>query len=197
MFDARAFFESRLDQYGDSPEALNWTERGQRLRFEILSQIGDLEGKSILDVGSGLGHFYEFLQRRLHSVRYLGCDISPRLVQRAREVHPDSKFEVLDILTEAIEGEYDFVLSSGIHNLENGSNEREMESILRGIWDACTLGAGVNMLSRWAGRQEKGRHFYNPVAVLRFARKLTPRVILRHDYLPHDFTLFMFRGPPD
>ena len=196
MIDARTFFESLFERHGNRPETLDWSERGQRIRFEVLAQIGELEGKSILDVGSGLGHLYGFLRDRLRVFRYRGYDLSPRLVQAAKQAYPDATFEVRDVLKNNIGGTYDFVLSSGLNNLETGTNDRDMRSFLRNAWGACRLGTGVNMLSRWAARRERRRHFYDPISFLRYAKRLTPRVVLRHDYLPHDFTLYLFREAP-
>lgn len=194
--DLQSFFESRFRQFGNSPRTLDWSERGQRVRFEVLYGIGAYEGKSVLDIGSGLGHFYGFLRERVASFQYRGYDIVPKLVEAARESFSDATFEVRDVLREGIEGRYDFVVSSGVHNLETGNNEDEMRSLVSGAWNAATEGIGINMLSRWSGKVETDRHFYDPIAILRYARRLTPLVVLRHDYLHHDFTIFLYREGP-
>ncbi|MGQ0797108.1 MAG: class I SAM-dependent methyltransferase [Methanobacteriota archaeon] len=192
----RPFFESRYRRYGDVPKALDWSERGQRLRFEVLASIGPLEGASLLDVGCGLGHLYEFLRPTVRALDYSGVDLSPRFVEACRRKFSAASFEVRDVLRSGLDGSYDYVLSSGLHNLETGRNEREMRSLLQEAWSASRRGVGVNMLSRWASTRPTGRHFYDPATILRFARTLTPRVSLRHDYLPHDFTIFLYREAP-
>ncbi len=190
--DPKSFFESRFRRYGNRPEALDWSARGQRVRFEILAGIGPLKGKSILDLGSGLGHLYGFLRERLKTFRYLGYDLSPRLVKAARKSYPEGTFEVRDVVREEIDGRYDFVLSSGLLNLETGANEKEIRSVVEKAWKVSTIGVGFNTLSTWANKAEEGRHFYNPSRLLSHARTLTPWVVLRHDYLPHDVTLYLF-----
>lgn len=191
--NVRPFFESRYRRYGDVPKALDWSERGQRVRFEVLASIGALDSARVLDVGCGLGHLYEFLRPGVRALDYSGVDLSPRFVEACRRKFPDACFEVRDVLRDGIDGSYDYVLSSGLHNLETGRNGLEMKRLLRHAWTAARRGVGVNMLSHWASKQPGGRHFYDPATMLRVARTLTSRVTLRHDYLPHDFTIFLYR----
>ena len=190
--DVRSFFESRYRKLGDRPEALNWTGDGQRIRFQVLSEVGLLERRTILDLGSGLGHLHRFLRKKVRAFEYTGYELSPLLVQAARQKFPNVRFEVHDVLAEKIESNYDFVMSSGMLNVETGENEKAMRLLINKAWRASTVGVAINMLSRWANRTEFGRHFYDPAAILLHARKLTRWVVFRHDYRPHDFTIYLY-----
>jgi hypothetical protein len=44
--------------------------------------------------------------------------------------------------------------------------------------------------------QEPGEFYADPVEIVRFCRSLTPWVVLRHDYLAHDFTVYLYRDRP-
>ena len=190
--DVRSFFESRYRKLGDRPEALNWTGDGQRIRFQVLSEVGLLERRTILDLGSGLGHLHRFLRKKVRAFEYTGYELSPLLVQAARQKFPNVRFEVHDVLAEKIESNYDFVMSSGMLNVETGENEKAMRLLINKAWKTSTVGVAINMLSRWANRTELGRHFYDPTAILQHARKLTRWVVFRHDYRPHDFTIYLY-----
>src|SRR5256885_13725712 len=57
------YFERCLAQYGDSPQGVDYNGRqSQYQRYEILAAVAQLEGKKVLDVACGLGHFYDFLR---------------------------------------------------------------------------------------------------------------------------------------
>lgn len=192
MASARSFFESRLKRYGYSPRTLDWSPEGQRKRFEVLLQIGDVNHRDIIDVGCGLGHLLDFLRKKSTSVSYRGFDLSPKLVCRARQEHPGVSFEVIDATERQLPAIADFVFASGVLNLEMGNNDRSMRSMIRSMFRASLSGVGVNMLSTWADWRVEKRHYYDPVKMVRFARGLTRSVVFRHDYLPHDFTLYLF-----
>lgn len=194
--DVRRFFESRLQQFGNDPRTLDWAAASQQLRFRILSEVTDLRGKRVADLGSGLGHLWGYLRDRFDGVRYTGYDFSEVFVAEARKANPGARFEVLDVLREKVPDSFDVVVSSGLHNLEVGTNEADMATLLRHAWDAAGEAVAVNMLSARATQHTEGRHYYDPARVLHTASELAPYVVLRQDYLPHDFTVYLYRRPP-
>lgn len=193
--EVRKFFEDRFEAFGDSPKSLDLSVRGQQGRFEVLSQVGDLSGKRVLELGSGLGHFYEFLRDHFPGIRYTGYDFSPKFIECARAKYPSVTFELRDVLADPLDGAYDFVLCSGIHNLETGANDEDMRHLIRKAWGATREGVGFSMLSTYADRLDDGRHYYSPLLVLKEALALTRYVVLRQDYMPHDFAVFLYRNP--
>ncbi len=195
MVDARGFFESRLRRYGDSPRTLGWSPEGQRKRFEVLVDVGDVEGQDIFDIGCGLGHIHQFLTGRFHDVSYRGVDTSPKLISRAQREYPHVPFAVVDAVSQPLPWNADYVFASGVLNMESGNNKAATRQLLRTAFLACRHAVAVNMLSTWADWTERNRHYCDPIGMVRFARRLTPRVVLRHDYMPHDFTLYLYRGP--
>jgi 2-polyprenyl-3-methyl-5-hydroxy-6-metoxy-1,4-benzoquinol methylase len=86
------FFNESLRQYGYDPQSLGWIPGTQEARFRVLTAIGDLEGCSVLDVGCGFGDLYEYLCRNGVNVDYTGVDLSPDLLEIARQRHPDVRF---------------------------------------------------------------------------------------------------------
>lgn len=194
MPDVRRYFEGRLRRHEDSPKTLDYSSEGQRRRFEVLSEVGDLEGREVLDVGCGLGHLYDFLAARCGTVRYVGLDFAPRLLETARKRLPDVPFVEWDVVDRPLEHEADYVFASGVLNVEQGDNEAAMRRLLRACYGAARMAAAVNMLSTRADRFDEDRHYYVPARMLRAAQKLTRWVVLRHDYMPHDFTLYLYRS---
>jgi len=191
--DARSFFEDRYRRFGPGPKALDWSEEGQRRRFQVLAGVGDMSGWSVLDLGCGFGDLLSFLVTPFPSIAYHGVDFSRPILEEARRRHAEASFDELDVVRDRIPGLYDVVLSSGLHNLETGTNDEDMERLLAKAWGACRIAVAVNMLSARARSRTEGRHYYEPGRFLGLAQSLAPFVVLRHDYLPHDFTLYLYR----
>src|SRR6266571_1827905 len=192
--DVRQYFESRLRRFGDSPKSLDWSVEGQRRRFEVLCGIGDISGREILDVGCGLGHLHDFLRVLYRNFTYAGLDVSPRMIEAARQRIPSVSFLVFDATLQELPRRADFVFASGVLNVETGKNELAMRRLLESAFTACRIGVAVNMLSKWwNGPPDPARHYFDPTWAVRLAGRLTNSVVLRHDYLPHDLTLYLYR----
>jgi len=207
-----AYFEGLLAQHGANYLALDWNStESQRLRFKILKELlvygKKAAGVSLLDVGCGLGDLYGWLKAdgTLHrnKISYTGFDISPRLIEAARKKYPDGKFEVRDILEDRFAPKFDYIFCSGIFNIRTTERNDHLDFVkemLFRMYDLASYGVGVNFLSEGglplASREElaAGRYFYfNPEELLNYSRFIATRYILRHDYHPGDFTLYLLK----
>ena len=55
-------YQRLLEVHGEGPEATQNSPEGQLFRFERIAQVADLRGRSVLDLGCGLGDLYPFLR---------------------------------------------------------------------------------------------------------------------------------------
>ncbi|MFZ5970311.1 MAG: GNAT family N-acetyltransferase [Bacteroidota bacterium] len=187
-------YANLLEKYGNDVRSLNWgSVDSQHKRFEVLASIGDLQGKSILDVGCGLGDFYSWLKQRGKDVDYYGIDITPQMVERARQKYPKGTFETGSILEVHFSQDFDYVFASGIFYLRNFEPEKFLHNSIRKMFANCRLGLGFNSLSRWADSYEENEFYADPAAVVNFCRSLSRKVVLRHDYHPADFTIYLYK----
>jgi SAM-dependent methyltransferase len=183
-------------KHGQSYKTLNWGSReGQQLRFKILTEIGRLEGKRILDVGCGLGDFAGWLAENNIQVDYTGLDLTPELVAQAQMNYPNLQFLSGSILDEALFSDqtFDFVFASGIFYTYSDSGDAWLKLAVARMWRLCRNGIAFNSLSAWADEKEAGEYYADPDAVLAYCRELTPWVAMRHDYHLRDFSIFMSR----
>jgi len=193
-------YEKRLQEFGYSPATLGWGVNGrQEVRFSVLAELAlRMPESSVLDVGCGFCDLYDFLDKQGWQGRYTGIDIVPGLLEVARQRHPDLDVRELDITDESVplgEDEYDFVISSGALNaaLPSGGNELHIEVALRSMFRRCRYAACVDFLSTYVDFQKPGAYHTDPSWALAAAKRLTRRVLLRHDYMPYEFSLFLFR----
>jgi SAM-dependent methyltransferase len=191
-------YEKRLEEFGYSPETLGWGKNSrQEVRFAILSEYAlNMPENSVLDVGCGFADLYDFLiQHRWHG-QYTGIEIVPGLLNVAKERHPDLDLRRLDITSEDISLElYDFAIASGVLNakLKVGDNQAHIVNVLTALYRYTRVAACADFLSTYVDFQKPGSWHTDPGWALGVAKKLSRRVLLRHDYMPFEFALFIFK----
>ena len=195
--DPSAFYAERLEKQQSPARAVGWvSEYTQRIRFISLSQIADLDGARICDAGSGLGDLYGYLTEEGLNVSYTGVDTCIEMVKAARERYPGVNFLHDDILTHQPEAAYDYVLASGLLSHETEAPERLLKETLGHLLEICTKGVGLNFLSGDAPRHMKNEDvfaYFAPERVFEIAKSFSPYLSIQHQYLPNDFTLFIYQ----
>lgn len=189
-----SFYNMHLKKFGDRPEALRWTPKGQLLRYHGMLDIApDLNNARVLDFGCGTGDFYRFLQRRGINVQYTGIDINENFIAMAREKYPECTFKVMDIAEEEPEGFFDYIFICGVFNLRVPGVADDMKHALVTLFRHCNKGLALNALSSHTPIKDVELYYTSPEEMIDFSLKhLSPSVALRHDRIPHDFTLFVY-----
>ncbi len=188
------YFTGLLARNDSSHQVLDWgSQQSQNLRFQILAGIDDLDGKMILDVGCGLCDLYAWLQTKKIKVDYLGVDITEAMVHHCRKRFPELTVKQVDILSQHLPGNFDYVVASGIFYLLDSQDQAL--PLIKAMFDLATCGVAFNSLSCWGEQTEKDELCLEPGEILSFCRTLTSKVVLRHDYLPHDFTIYLYKDP--
>lgn len=193
--DMRELYEAQFAQYGYDIRSLFWMKGRQGIRFEVLTEIGVCSGASVLDVGCGFGHLYDYLEAHYEDVSYTGVDIVPVFVDLAREHHPGVDFRVMDILRDPIEETWDYVIVSGLFNLLLASGESQLfvEAMLHRMFELCDVGIAADFLSTYVDYQLPTSFHADPVEVFQFCKTFSKRVCLRHDYMPYEFLVYVYK----
>jgi 2-polyprenyl-3-methyl-5-hydroxy-6-metoxy-1,4-benzoquinol methylase len=187
-------YEERLQKYGASVKALGWRDIEQQyVRFAVLAEVGNLNNCSVLDIGCGFGDFYDFLETKGINTQYTGYDISTKFIKIAQKRHPALSFAVKDILEEKTSKKFDYVVSSGVVNARLSDNEGVLQRLIAECFKLCKIGAAVNMMSKYVDYEDKSLFYYSPERVFTFCKTLTKRVTLRHDYMPFEFTVYLYK----
>jgi hypothetical protein len=60
-------------------------------------------------------------------------------------------------------------------------------------YEACDKGVAVDMMTSYVDFREERLFYYSPEEILRHAKSLTKRVMLRHDYPMFEFAIFLYK----
>ena len=208
----RSFYGSNLSAVGPSFPALGWyTPETQRVRFEVFELLGDLSHSSILDAGCGLGDFFRFMLEKKHEeFSYTGIDVMQAFIVEAQRRYchagrrgaaslrpygdPQHNVQFKTTTWTDLSEPVDWVLCSGALNLKQPQPYAYAQAQLAIFLKLARKGVAVNFLSgrqRVAG-EEDVFFYYDPLLLLEKAFALTPHVVLHHDYLANDFTVFLY-----
>ena len=191
-----SYHSARLAKYGEDVRSLWGSVQSQQVRFEVLSGMGNFDNKRILDVGCGFGDFYAFLkEQNVHPKKYVGIDINREMIAIGKLRLPEAIFQVRDILDDEMSEKFDYVVASGIFSLESPNWQALTEKKICKMYQLCEIGVGFNLLSFFTlGEKTADSHYANPVDILDFIfRNLTTSILLRHDYRPNDFTIYIYK----
>ncbi|MCA9281458.1 MAG: class I SAM-dependent methyltransferase [Phycisphaerales bacterium] len=195
--------------HGPTFEATLWLNRQKQTdRFRVIAEAIDLTGRIIVDAGCGLGDLASYLcEHNIQYGRYIGLEAMPEMVEQARSRNlPEARFEIADFALDeqcfprlASSDRYDIAVFSGSLNTFKEDHAR---AVIKRAFDAANEDKGgvvFNFLSARHGKKHTpdpspARRF-DPVKMTDWALKLTPRVLLRQDYMGgHDATIAMFKA---
>ena len=191
------WYEDKVRTYGFDHRGLGFRSRSSQIkRFEALLAVGDLDGRSVLDVGCGFGDLLAFLQERDIAPIYTGIDICEPMVRRCVERFGHAgRFVVADVLEHEPQEPYDYVLASGIFGLDAEGVRDRILPTLEHLVRCARIGVAVNFLSAAYPNPAENRIYVEPGKAIEVALTLAPSVRLDHTYLPNDFTLYLYRSP--
>jgi len=191
-----SFFDKNLQLHGDRAEAVGWSAEGQRLHFQSLLDIGQIDHAKILDFGCGKGDFFHFLSERGIAVDYTGYDINERFISLAEKKYPSARFKVFDITCDTINEDFDYIFLCGVFNLRATGLDEAMRNTLTRLFQRCRRGLAFNALSDLNPKKDFALFYTSPHDMFEFAVKnLSPYVALRHDRMFYDFTMFIYVNP--
>ena len=190
-----AYWDRRCATATDDVTRVEWSVRTQRLRFEVFLRSHDVRGKRVLDLGCGTGGFLEHLERRGLDCDYTGFDLSQQMIRRCCEKFPGRRFVHGDFLTWQPDQVFDYTVAFGIHNVEFHGVKELLEQTTVRQFALARIAAHVNLLTdRYPGIAAHCRA-WRAEEILALGLTVSPYVVLRHDCLPNDLCLTIYREP--
>jgi ubiquinone/menaquinone biosynthesis C-methylase UbiE len=190
------FFDKNFEENKNSVKSLGWSKKSQKIRFEIFSKITSLKNKTVLDVGSGFGDLAYFLKNKNSFSKYTGYEINKNFFENCKNLKNIS-FELRNILEKPPKNKFDIVFSIGALNTNFSENEKVMKKLIKVSFDSCKELTAISMTSKYVDKEYKDTkkmYYYDPCKIFTYAKTLTPKVSLLHNYLPHDFTIILYKN---
>lgn len=199
MINPKIIYQNKFKKFGVNHKALQWKEKGaahQRFR-QFWAEI-DFTNRNVLDVGCGFGEMGNFLTKRYNNVNYTGVDITPEFIENGKILYPQLNLLTLDYFDQPLPELYDTVISSGTLNSNFGNKSENMEfrqKAIKTMFEHTTDILTFNMLGGHPipiNKKESNIWYADSLKILEYCLSLTRRVILRANYHPKDFTVFMY-----
>jgi SAM-dependent methyltransferase len=197
-FNPREIYQEKFKKYGVSPKSLLWKTKGsahQRFR-QFWAEI-DFTEKTVLDIGCGFGELGNFLIKRYEGVKYEGIDIVPEFIKEGKIKYPHLDLEEGNYMKDSINKRYDIVVASGVlnSNYRDENMKYRMDAINK-MFEMTTDVLAFNMLGGHPHPDNNAGSniwYTDSLEILKYCMTLTRRVILRANYHPRDFTIFMYK----
>lgn len=187
-----------IDVNGFTEKSLWGSKASQEIRFKTLTLLfAESRNFSVLDLGCGLCDFYNYLINAGYSdFEYTGLEINERFYNEVR-----NKKLPVDIIHGSIESlsenkNFDYVVASGIYNLGNSADESEKFFLdqFKTLYPRIRKGFAVNFLSAFSKNKDKVSTYHEPLRLLSLCMsEFSEKVVLYHNYLPHDFTILVYK----
>lgn len=186
-------YSDRLKEFGANEKTLGWDKKRHHLRYHILLSQWKFENDSLLDFGCGFGDMYEYIRENNLDLNYHGVDINPDLIEEGKNKYQNVNLRAIDFLTESNNKQYDYIVSSGVHNFKLEDNWEFIENTFTKFNDAAAKGFALNFISNKVDSSHKKDHLYytDPVKLLELSYSFSRKVVLRNDYMPFEFTIFV------
>lgn len=190
-------YTRRYKEFGYNPKSLGWEKGKQEIRFEILTSQYNFNEKNVLDIGCGFGDLNKTLFSKTTCYTYTGIDLVDSLLDEAKKQYHGENIAFMkdDILDFNPNLEYDYAISSGVFNfkLADGNNYEFIESVIEKALSLVKDGLAFDFLSDKVEYQLEYTFHSNPEKILSIAYKFSKNVILRNDYMPFEFSIFIIK----
>ena len=190
-------YNRRIEQHGATFESLNsgnWEK--QEARYQVHTNAIVTENAHVLDIGCGLGMYYQYLNQKGVMVKYTGYDIMQPYIDTANEHFSEATFECRNIFEEGIEGKFDTIVMSQVLNnkYKKSDNEKVMKEAIKLAFEHSNVSISIDMMSNYVDYKNEDLYYYSPESIFEYAKSLTRRVSLRHDYRAFEFCIQLFHG---
>lgn len=191
-------YDESTNKHGiSSSSVLLDDQQTQYLRFqEIIKYISiERSNTTILDVGCGNCELYKFLNFSGFRGRYTGFDINEKLIAISKERFKNIDVRKVDILEDNIDEKFDYVVMSGLFNLNAGQSKEWVFKFIEKMFSFSDEALIFNMISDYVNYKEESIYYQNPQELLAFClSNLSKRVTLAHHNLPFNFTICIYKN---
>ncbi len=184
-------YNELFEKFGIDPASLGEPKGRTKLRFDVMTKIGNLNNCKILDVGCGFGYLVTYLKKYKKNIKYTGVEINSDFIKIAKKMHPNHRFQERDIEKKKFKEKFDWVFGIGLASKVDSYSY--LESILKEMINISNKGVVMNFITDYVDFKNKGTFYTSPEKIFKIAKKFSKRVVLRHDYLPFEFCIYIYK----
>jgi SAM-dependent methyltransferase len=197
LHQVATYYTSKLDAHGPTSQGVDWngTDSHEQRHRQFLRLLDPAPDGSIIDLGCGFGDFLRYLRSKGHNGRFIGYDIAPGMIEKARELHgetPDHQWRLGAVPTEVA----DFAIASGIFNVKGDvaldAWKLYVRQTIEVLARAGKRGFAFNVLSLSSDpdRRRPNLYYADPLEMLEYCLSQYGRsVALLQDYGLYEFTI--------
>src|SRR3989304_5121800 len=138
----------------------------QLIRHTVHASMFNLKDKHILDVGCGIGMFYEYLKSLPTQIAsYTGLDIVEPFLEYDRAQYPEARFDKVDIFLDPLDAYTpDVVFMSQVFNnkYHGADNEEIAKEAIRRFFSIAQVGIAIDFMTSYVDYNEAGLHYFSP-----------------------------------
>ncbi|HNW25907.1 MAG TPA: class I SAM-dependent methyltransferase [Candidatus Gastranaerophilaceae bacterium] len=191
-------YNQAIEKYGDASGAVLLNDQqSQYFRFHELTKNFDFNSdkKTILDVGCGNAELYKYLNFQGFRGKYVGVDINEKLLKQAKSRFKNIEVYKKDIMKENIDTNFDYMVISGLFNLNCGQSLDWIFEFLSKLFVHCNEILAFNLISTYVNFQNKEMFYVEPEKMFSFCvQHLSRRVTLAHNNLPYNYTVLVHKN---
>jgi len=190
-------YNTRYNNFGRNIKTVGWgNEKDQVLRFEMLLRGLEPQGKTILDIGCGLGDLVTYLYEKTNGdFNYIGIDIAETLVNDAKRKFTNSNIQFFtgDIFSMDSLSTVDISVLSGALSFKTDGIESYAFKTMHKMFEISNEGACLNFLTKYVDFELPKNQHYSPEVVFSKAKSFAKKVTLFHDYELYEFTVQLLK----
>jgi SAM-dependent methyltransferase len=193
----RRYYDAKIEMHGATAQGVDWNSpESQQMRFEKLLQVIDRASAfTIDDFGCGYGALAKYLEKEAKPIKYVGFDISSRMIDKARELNAAISWG--NFVNQQSElPQADYVVASGIFNVKLDTPAVEWGNyLLETLATMNTLssrGFAFNVLTKYSDPEfmRPDLYYADPLFLFDYCKTNYSRfVTLLHDYPLYEFTI--------
>ena len=185
-------YSKYIEKYSkNQPECVGWLDGSKNalIRNQKIYEAGIGDNDSVLDIGCGVAHLYEFLKMGGWNGKYLGVDPNKKAIDLIDE-NINAMHGTIEDLPDFMK--YDWVIANGVFNL--GLKEEHSFWIIENMISHANKGIVFNMLQ--APYPDSNYEAYYPEQIkYKLSRFDHSKIELVKDYMEDDaeFTVYFYK----
>ena len=191
-------YDQRVDKYKINSRSVLWDD-SQRQYFRFYELVKNLDlnstNKTIVDIGCGNGELFKFLNFIGYRGKYTGYDVNSKLISQAKMRFNKMDFVERDIMSIRQRRRFDYVLMSGLFNINVGQDMEYVYGFIKKMFNMCNEVTTFNAVSTHVNFKEDSLFYIDPSSLLDYCiNNITPRITISHHNLPYNYTVSLYRS---